>query len=179
MPRSTRSRKRPVDGIRRAATLIIAMAGFPLVTWPALADEGSVRLLWSLVRDYTTVDHGGVQITGGSSTGTVSVLESSGGPFVEGAVGIGTCVLLARTSESDVDLEAPCSMTDREADSLYIMTRRNSGDVLEGGGQGRLELLGGSGKYAGLDGACSYDLTYLPGDHLVAVAECTWHRDVD
>ena len=178
MPKVKRSRTRQVDEIGRTAALVIAMSGFLLGTGLALADEGSFRLLRSLVRDYTTIDHGEVQFTGGTILGTATVLRTSGGPFIEGAASIVSCVILARTSESGVDLEAPCTMTDGEGDHLYHVAKRSSGDIKEGGGgEGRVEFLGGTGKYAGISGTCSYETAYLPDNHSVTIADCSWQRD--
>ena len=177
MPRVKRSRKRPVDEIGRTAVLVITMSGFLLGTGIALADEGSFRLLRSLVRDYTTIDHGEVQFTGGNLVGTATVLRTSGGPFIEGAASILSCVFQARTSKDGIDLKAPCSMTDGEGDHLYHVAKRSSGNMEEGGGgEGRIELLGGTGKYAGISGTRSYGTAYLPDDHVVTMADCTWQR---
>ena len=175
MPRVKLSSERPVDEIGRTAALVIAMSGILLGTGIALADEGSFSLLRSMVRDYTTIDHGEVQFTGGSILGTGTVLQSSGGPFVEGAASIVSCVVYARTSEVGVDLEAPCTMTDGEGDHLHHMARRSSGDVDEGG-EGRVEFLGGTGKYARIGGTCTYDTAYLPKGHAVTMWDCTWKR---
>lgn len=177
MPKGTRSRKHPAIRIGRATVLAIAMSVFQFGTWQAVADEGSFGLLRSLDRDYTSVDHGSVQFVGGTLKGTGTVLWSSGAPFVEGAHFMVSCVLLARTSEAGVDLEAPCLMTDGDDDRLFNAARRSAGDIQEGGGgQGRLELLGGEGKYAGIVGSCSYETSYLPDGHTVSLAECTWRR---
>jgi hypothetical protein len=48
-------------------------------------DSGSYRSLRSYRHDYITVDHGGRTFTGGTLKGTMTIIESSGGPFVEGA----------------------------------------------------------------------------------------------
>ena len=148
-----------------------------LGTWHALADEGSFHILRSLERDYTTVDHGSVQFIGGTLKGTGTVLWSSGAPFVEGAHFTVSCVVLVRTSPGGVDLQAPCLMTDGEEDRLYAAATRRAGDIQAGGGgQGQLELLGGTDKYAGIAGSCSYETAYLPDGYAVSLSKCSWHR---
>ena len=54
---------------------------------------------------------------------------------------------------------------------------RSVGEIEEGSADvGRWELAGGTGKYAGLSGSCPYDVKYLPGNHLVSIADCTWKK---
>jgi len=54
--------------------------------------------------------------------------------------------------------------------------RRSVGDIEEGGGAGRWELVGGTGEHAGVSGSCPYETEYLPGNHLVSIADCTWQK---
>ena len=46
-----------------------------------------------------------------------------------------------------------------------------------GGGQGQLELAGGTGAYAGLKGSCAYETSYLANNQVITTTDCTWHRD--
>ena len=170
----------PVVAVRRIGTLAIALvvilSGGPF----ALAEEGKLRLLRSYVRDYTTIDHAGAQIIGGSLTGTSTVLWSNAEPFVATEHAIVACIVHARTSENGIDLDSSCTMTDDDGDRLYNISRRRSGDLQEGGGgRGRTELIGGTGKYAGIVGVCSYDTVYLPDDRIVSDIDCTWRRTTE
>lgn len=80
-------------------------------------------------------------------------------------------------SEADSDIRAACTLTDASGDSWFSLAKRSVGDIEEGGaGAGQWELMGGTGKYAGLSGNCPYDVEYLLGNHLVSTAECTWQR---
>ena len=45
-----------------------------------------------------------------------------------------------------------------------------------GGGEGRWQLMGGTGKYAGVTGTCTYDTSYLTQDRVVTEGECAWER---
>ena len=165
-----------LSGRMAAAALVVAAAGFVFGAPTAVAEEsGAFRVLVSLVRDYTTIDHAGGKVTGGAATGTSTVIRSSGEPFAEGAHGLATCVVLVRTSDAGIEIESPCTITDASGDSWFILSRRTAGDMQEGGG-GRFDLLGGTGKYAGVSGSCPYDVEYLPDDHLVATSDCTWQR---
>ena len=64
-------------------------------------------------------------------------------------------------------------------DKMYLVSKRRAGDVEEGGGGGGIELQGGSGKYAGVTGTCTYDTSYLANDRLVTMTECTWQRSAN
>ncbi len=154
--------------------LAAAAASFCVVQVSAAEEVGEFRFLASLESAYTTIEHAGASITGGSSSGTFSVVESTGGPFVAGAHHLATCVVLVRASGGEVEIEAPCTLTGASGDQLYVVSVRDSGDI-EAGGPGRIEILGGSGAWAGVQGTCSYDATYL-GQHVVSVAECEWRR---
>ena len=66
--------------------------------------------------------HAGGTVTGGAVAGTLTVLESSGGPFVEGEHSLVRCVVYARSSAVGMGLEAPCTLTD--ASTSGLVTRR-------------------------------------------------------
>ena len=163
-------------GRMAAAALVVAAAGFVFGAPTALAEEsGAFRVLVSQVWDYTTIDHAGAKVTGGAATGTATVIRTSREPFAEGAHGLVTCVVLVRTSDAGIDVESPCTITEASGDSWFILSKRTAGDIQEGGG-GTFDLLGGTGKFAGVSGSCPYDVEYLPGNHLVATSDCTWQR---
>ena len=168
------------SGLAGRILAVFATAALGFLVWShdvAAEESGSFRLIQSFVRDYTTIEHDGIRITGGSVTGTSTVLESSGDPFVEGASEIVTCVVLARTSQAGVDLEAPCTVTGDPENSWYFVARRDVGDIKDGGGgDGRAELSGGTRKYAGVNGICAYSANYLRDGQQVAFADCTWNR---
>ena len=161
-----------------ALTLAAALTSLVFGAGAAVAEEnGSFRLFQSFVRDYTVIEHVGETITGGSVEGTSTVLQSSGGPFVEEATHLMTCVTYAKTSETDVDIRGGCRLTDGSGDSWFALAERREGDLRDsGGGSGRWYIVGGTGKYAGISGSCSYETKYLPGVHIVSTKECTWTR---
>ena len=145
---------------------------------PAGAEEGGdVRLIGTYAQDYTTIDHAGSSVTGGALEGVVTILQSSGGPFVEGAHERATCVVYIKRSEVGFDLEVPCEMVAPSGDRWYTLSARRTGDIeAGGGGPGKMKILGGTGPYEGLSGSCSYDVDYLPDDWLVMIADCTWQK---
>ena len=160
---------------RIAALLAAAAASLCAMQVAAAEEGGEFHFLASLEHAYTTIEHAGASITGGVSTGTFSVVESTGGPFVAGTHHLATCVILGRESGGEVELEAPCTVTGATGDQLYVVSVRDAGDIAAGG-PGRIEILGGSGAWAGIQGACSYDASYIGQQHVVSVAECEWRR---
>ncbi len=144
----------------------------------AAADEsGSFTALASLVADYTTIEHPGGTLVGGASAGTNTILESSGGPFAAGEHSQVTCVVYGKRSAAGLDLEASCTSTAAGGDKLYSISKRSAGGVEEGaGGAGSLELVGGTGKFAGVTGACTYRTAYLAEGRVVTMSDCKWRR---
>ena len=160
------------------ATALLATTAFAFGADTAGAEEsGSFRALLGLVSSTTTIDHHEGTVTAGSATGTVSIVQSSGGPFDEGTNSVVTCVGSAKTSAGSFDLQSFCTLTDTSGDSWFLRLKRDTGDREDGGGgQGRYDLLGGTGKFSGVTGSCPYDVERLPGNHLVMAAHCTWQK---
>lgn len=161
-----------------APALAIAVAGLLLTAPAVLAEEsGSFNLFQSFTHDYTTIDHADGTITSGSLKGTSTVLQSSSEPFVEGATHLLRCLAYAQDSESGIDIRGACTMTDASGDNWFALVERTTGDVQEGGGgEGRWKLVGGTGKFDGISGSCSYNTEYLPDAHVVSTKDCTWKR---
>ena len=162
----------------KTAAALVAGAGMLCAAHIAMAEEsGTLRIIRTYVQDYTTIDHAGGSVTGGPLEGTVTVLESSGGPFVVGAHERITCVVYAKSTEAGIDLDAPCTMTAPSGDRWYTHSKRRAGDVEEGGGgSGSLDILGGTGVYEGISGTCTYDVGYLPDNWVSMIADCTWQK---
>ena len=164
--------------VTRLAAAFVAGAAMLGATQIATAEEsGSVRIIRTFVQDYTTIEHGDARYTGGPSEGSVTVLESSGGPFVEGTHERITCVVYARSTEAGIDLDAPCTVTAPSGDRWYTHSKRRAGTVeTGGGGPGTMEILGGTGVYAGIGGSCTYEVGHMPDNWVATIADCTWQR---
>ncbi len=158
--------------IRALAFLVAGALGMS-----AAADEGSLRFLRTYVQDYTTIDHAGTQVTGGSLDGVVSIVDASDGPFVPGAHFRVTCIVSVVAGQ-EFDLHAPCTAEDESGDEWYTVSRRGSGDIESGGGGG-LELVGGTGAFAGVTGSCAYDVSYLGDGWVALMADCAWQRQAE
>ena len=88
-----------------------------------------------------------------------------------------TCMIYSKRSEVGLELEGPCVMTNAAGEKLFTLSKRTLGGIGAGqGGEGRWQLLGGTGKFAGITGSCSYETEYLEDDWLVTVGECEWER---
>ena len=96
---------------------------------------------------------------------------------MEGANSNVACITYVHMSEAGIDLKAPCTSVDAGGDRIFTMSMREVGDIQEGGGgQGRSEIIGGTGKYAGISGSCSYETEYLPDNHIVTSSRCDWKK---
>lgn len=154
----------------------VALAAL-FVAQSAIAESGTYESVVSLTTDYTKSERGDETITGGSSSGTSTIIKSSGGLFVEGSSSLFGCIVFAKKSAAGMDLEAPCTSTDPSGEKIFSIARRKVGDVNPGGGGvGKSEMQGGTGKYAGLTGSCTYKVEILPGNHLVSISKCQWQK---
>ena len=156
----------------------MAAALLVMAAHTAAADEGGTFfMLRSYQHSYITVVHGDETYTGGTLHGSQTVLDSSGGPFADGMHSTSECLVFSRSSDAGITLEAPCMNTDTDGDVLYSTALRGQGTVgTGGGGAGRWELRGGTGKYQGITGSCDYQTQYLEGDMVVTTGVCTWSK---
>ena len=163
---------------KRTTVVAVAAALLAMAAHTAAADEsGSFFMVRSYEHSYITVDHADESYTGGILRGTQTILDSSGGPFVDGMNSTSDCLVFSRSSDAGIALEAPCENTDGDGDVLYSTALREQGTVVTGGGgPGRWELRGGTGKYQGITGICEYHTEYLPGNRVVTAGECTWSK---
>ena len=164
---------------RRIAAAMAAALGVLCAAPSTLAGEsGSFSAIATYVRDFTTVEHADGTYFGGSLEGSTTVLASSGDPFAAGGHSLSTCVVFGKRSAAGLDLKTACTTVNASGDTLYLVAERRAGDVeAGGGGEGELELMGGTGVYAGLGGRCAYQTEYLANNQVITTTDCTWHRD--
>ena len=164
---------------RGVVAAMLAVLGMICATPGALAQEsGSFSVIATYVRDFTSIEHADGVYFGGSMEGSTTTLASSGAPFVEGEHSLSKCVVFGKRAAAGLDLRTACSTTNASGDTLYLTAERRAGEVeAGGGGQGELELAGGTGVYAGLAGRCGYETSYLANDQVVTTTDCTWHRE--
>ena len=84
----------------------------------------------------------------------------------------------AKQSEAGLEVEAPCVLINAMGEKLFTLGKRTLGDIggAGQGGEGSAQLRGGSGKFAGITGTCSYETEYLADNWLVVMLECEWER---
>jgi len=139
------------------------------------AESGTYQSVNSFVYDFTRFDFANQTIISGPLHGANTITKSSGDPFVVGESAVIVCVVYGKKSDAGMDLEAPCTSTDASGDKWFSLSKRNVGDTDSGGGgDGRSQILGGTGKYAGITGSCTYTADYLSDNRLVAVNTCEW-----
>ena len=130
-----------------ALATVLAFLG----TAPTLAadEAGTFSVIRSYVRSHATLEHAEGTISAGTLEGTVTTHASSGDPFTQGEHSLIRYVFYAKSTADGVSLEAPCTTTGASGDRWYTLSRRNAGDIAAGGGgEGRWQLMGGTGKYA-------------------------------
>ena len=172
-----------VGGSKISTTRVMAVAlatvvGFLGTASTLVADEsGTFSVLRSYVRDHATLEHAASRISAGTLEGTVTTQASSGEPFTRGEHSLVRCVFYAKSTAEGVSLEAPCTTTNASGDRWYTLSHRSAGDTeTGGGGEGRWELMGGTGKYADVTGTCTYNTSYLTQDRVVTEGNCAWER---
>lgn len=166
---------------RRVFPLVaLALIGIVVLSLAATAaaESGTFRSIATYLHDYTSFGFADQTITGGALEGVSTIIESSGDPFVVGAHSRITCMVYAKQSEAGLELESPCVTVNAVGDKLFTLGKRTLGDIGESGqgGEGRGQLLGGTGKLAGITGSCSYETEYLADNWIVTIVECEWER---
>jgi len=166
---------------RRVIPLVtMALAGIVVLSLAAMAaaESGTFRSVITYLHDYTSFEFADQTITGGALEGVSTIIESSGGPFVVGAHSRITCMVYAKRSEAGLELESPCVTINAMGDKQFTRGKRTLGDIggAGQGGEGTGQLLGGTGKFAGITGTCSYETEYLADNWIVTTTECVWER---
>lgn len=155
-----------------AATLCTVIAGFA-----SASEIGKFSALMSNTYDFASIEIAGTHVIAGSLQGTITITESTGDPFNVGEHSASACVAYVKQSETGMELEAPCVLTDAAGDSLHLMLRRSEGSVgTGGGGEGHSQIVGGTGAYSGITGTCSYEANYIGEHQVVGLAVCDWQR---
>ncbi len=140
----------------------------------AVAETGTFRMVLGGQHDYTIFGFVGQIIVGGAIEGVGTITKSSGDPFVVGERGRSTCMVYSKQNAADLeffDFESPCIMS-YGGDTLFTLTK-GVGTVADVS----LRIVGGTGKFAGITGSCSYQIEYLEDDWLATTAGCEWERE--
>ena len=169
--------------IRKSLTVLLVFGASALcAAHMAIADHhaksGTFKIVLSAVTDFAAVEQLDHVVRVGTLDGTITIIESSGGPFKVSSSGTISGLVYLKKSAHGIDLESPGVFTDSSGDKWYAVARRSAGDqAVGGGGGGRQEIAGGTGKYAGITGSCEYFVDYLPDNKLVTRSTCQWQRN--
>ena len=161
---------------------LVFVAGIFCAAQIASADHhvksGTYEFVGSYVTDYTAVEQSEQIVIGGPGRGTVTIVRSSGGPWAEGASASAVFVVHIKKSDAGIDLEASGASTDSSGDKWFSVSKRIAGDTaVGGGGAGRQQITGGTGKYEGVSGTCEYTVDFLVDNRIVGRGTCQWQRD--
>ena len=62
-------------------------------------------------------------------------------------------------------------------DKYFTENNRKVGDIKKGtGGKGKSKIVGGTGKYSGITGECTYVVNYHSDDKMSSVQDCTFKK---
>ena len=99
-------------------------------------------------------------------------------PPVEGASASAVYVIHIKKLDAGINLEASSAFTDSSSDKWFVVAKRTAGDTaVGGGGSGRQEIKGGTGKYEGVRGTCEYTVSFLADSKTVSRGTCQWQRN--
>jgi hypothetical protein len=158
------------------STLSCAAAGlFALLSAPCHADSGTVDIVLAALSHTYSVEMADTTVTARGGNGTATFLRSSGAPFDEGSSATVQFASFSKKTPSGFELEADGVATFVSGDTLLLLFRRRAGDLAAGtSGDGTLQLMGGTGRFAGVEGQCRYKVDNLPGNWNVTIARCEW-----
>jgi hypothetical protein len=154
-------------------TAWFAAAGLcSLVPAPGHAESGTAEIALSFKSNVYAVQMGETTVTASGGDGTLTFIHGSARPFVEGASAPVQYASFAKNTPSGLELEADGVATFSPDDTLLLLFERRSDDIGTSG-EGKLRLMGGSGRFAGIDGQCKYKANDVSGDWNV-IANCEW-----
>lgn len=161
---------------KQRAFACLAVAGcMSFVSAQCRADRGTVDIVLAAVSNVYSVQMEETTVTARGGSGTITFIHSSGAPFVEGTSATVQYASFSKKTPSGFELEADGVATFSSGDTLLLVFKRQSGDLAAGtSGDGTLQLAGGSGRFAGVSGQCTYKVDNLPANWNVTIAKCEW-----
>ena len=140
--------------MKKAATrisiaLLMVLASVFAFTLPALAESGSVTLVFGAIYDMTLTRFGDRVIATGDATGVA--MNKAGSGFLHNTPFY--CKIVVDTGM----LTGYCQQTDKDGDKVYSSVKRN----IEAGTPGNFQFFSGTGKYTGISGGGTYTVENL------------------
>ncbi len=148
-----------------AATVGLAFAGQGAIA----EDSGSFSTTTVLTTSYEVLQLTDLTTFAGSAEGHTAVTQSSGNPFPVGSQSEVKCLSFGQVTKAESRSQAACSMSTEEDSLLHLTSERT-------GPKGQIALLGGTGMYEGITGACEYTLTIVAATVAVTYSDCQWER---
>ena len=122
--------------------------------------------------DFQSIEWNGGKASVGTLKGIIETYGSKD-PKVPNGQSIQNCVLKSVRVNDTTDIQANCTLTDKDGDSIFAVAERKQGDIKAGaGGKGRTTYVEGTGKYKGITGGCEYQTKYLPENWVSVESEC-------
>jgi hypothetical protein len=156
-----------------AIVCFVAAGLLSLASAPGHAQSGTVDIVISAKSNVYAVQMGETIVAARGGSGTVTFVHSSGQPFVEGASAPVHYAGFSKNTPSGLELEADGLVTFSEDDTLLLVFERRSGDP-GAPGEGKLHLMSGTGRFAGVSGQCKYNMDDRPGEWNVEATNCQW-----
>ena len=122
-------------------------------------EEGSYELSYVGSHNLSKVNTIDGTVTGGKLEGIAIIMKSNGKLYQAGQNFENTCIILSKkeSKNKNATLEAFCESTD-----------------LDTGDRGKQTIIGGTGKYEGISGECTYTVKYLPENKLTTLGTCDY-----
>ena len=109
----------------------------------------------------------------GTLSGAAEIYGSQSSQMPNGSVMI-NCGVRILSVGSDLDLISNCVQKDLSGDEFYTVAERKAGTIdTGGGGDGIQTIIGGTGKYQGVTGKCTYTVQFLESPWITVETSCT------
>lgn len=158
---------------------IALAAALALLAGSASAESGRFEMMAATTQTLNTVQLAEMTVVGAYGTGALNILQGGNEPFTTGSSATVKCVRISKKTPTSFDLEADCVATFSPSDSVALIFKRHTGDVVGGSsGEGTEEITAGTGKFAGVSGSCTYRVTVLASDGgwNIVHSACRWQR---
>ena len=114
----------------------------------------------------------------GKLEGIFTVTKSNGNLYKVGYSAKSNCAILSKNNNNNKNssLEAFCESIDfKTGDKTFSYNIRKEGTVDSGSqGKGKQTIVGGTGRFEGIEGECNYLVKYLPDNKLSSTGTCKY-----
>ncbi len=133
---------------------------------------GSHKSSAILMNDYEVMDWNGGTLMVGTLSGAAEIYGSESSAMPNGSVMI-NCGVRILSVGSELDLISNCVQKDLSGDEFYTVAERRAGTLdTGGGGEGVQTIIGGTGKYQGVTGKCTYTVQFLESPWITVETSC-------